>query len=280
MEERQRRLTGVKRLWLMMLDSAARASSEKPVSPAECLSIIRSPHIVKNERFLAAVHLIDYRIPGFARSCARALHDFSRLPLANQHLQMIGAGLGQNVYTFETPCGRVVLKIDRESQALPFVALLDEARRVRYEHEKIRSWYADIPGLIPHEHHLLVNGPLQGRRALATIQPFVAEPLRGVFEDFAGDALVNLLQAHPMLADCFTAFVERVSRIYRETGECIDLLGDRNLCVRGEENLTLYFVDAHDIYGPVRLSRYPERHGSIQDRIAYLQRAVGVVSPR
>jgi len=59
----------------------------------------------------------------------------------------------------------------------------------------------------------------------------------------------------------------------------IDLLGDRNLVVCGSDFPTLYFVDPHDIYGAGRMSRYPDRYGTIADRIAQLESLLEMASP-
>jgi hypothetical protein len=280
MEEKQRqRLTGIKRYWLLALDSASRASLHRNGgSPSQWLNTLRAPDAVKVEKFLAGIHLINSAIPGFETRCADALLDFSGLPIRDHQLALIGAGLGQNVFVFNTSLGRMVMKIDRESQALEWSVLLDEARRIKAEHEKIRGWYADIPDFIPHESFCIVNGPLKGRRALATIQPYVAERLRGVFEDFAHDELVALLRWCEPLHSAFVLFARRVIEIFAATGECIDLLGDRNLCIRGEDNPTLYFVDPHDIYGPRRISRYPDRAGQIEDRLLVIEQLLRAVT--
>jgi hypothetical protein len=267
MEEKQRqRLTGWKRYWLLALDSASRASLHRNGASAG-----RSADAIKVERFLAGIHLINAVLPGFEHRCARGLLDFRSLPIPDQQMTLIGAGLGQNVFRFNTSHGQMVMKIDRESQALGWSVLLDEARRIRAEHAKIRGWYADILGLIPQESFCIVNGPLKGKRALATIQPYVAERLRGVFEEFEPAELIELLRWCEPLHTGFVAFARRVLEIYEATGECIDLLGDRNLCIRGDNNPTLYFVDPHDIYGPHRISRYPNRAGVLEERLLTIE---------
>jgi hypothetical protein len=273
MEEKQRqRLTGINRYWLLALDSASRASLHRNGgSPRKWLATLRSGDAVKVEKFLAGIHLINSVVPGFETRCAQALLDFKTLPIPDQQLDLIGAGLGQNVFVFNSSQGRMVMKIDRESQALSLNALLDEARRIKTEHEKIRDWYATVPGFIPHESFCIVNGPLKGRRALATFQPYVADKLRGLFEDFEHEELVSLLRWCEPLHSAFVLFARRVIEIFAATGECIDLLGDRNLCIRGDENPTLYFVDPHDIYGPRRISRYPGRAGAIEDRLVIIE---------
>jgi len=218
MEEQQRqRPSGWRRAWLMTLDSAARASFDKrKTSRAEWLATLRARHVVKTQRFLAGMHLLDSVIPGLEDQCAGALLDFSQLPFADQNMKLIGAGLGQNVYVFQTSQGKMVVKIDRESQALDFPTLLAEARRVKSEHEQIRDWYAHIPGFIPHESFCIVSGPLKGRRALATLQPFIEEPFLGVFEDFDATTFVGLLKAAPVLHEMFCLFVQRTASLFRE----------------------------------------------------------------
>lgn len=271
-DERQH-ITGLRRYWLLANDVASRAFFQNDGARlSELKAVITSPYVIKVEKLLAGLHIIDRVFPGFERVLARQLLRFDRLPLSNRQLQLIGAGHGQNVFLFDTSRGKMVLKIDRESQGLRMHELLREARRVKAEYEKIRTWYMDIPGLVLEEAFCVVNGPLRGSPALATVQPYLEGAPRGFFEDFDEATLLKLLRRDHSLRLTFVAFARRVLQIYRETGECIDLLGKRNLCLLGNRPFCLRFTDAHDIYGNGRLNRYPHRQGELEQRLAQIER--------
>lgn len=279
-EHQRQHVTGLRRYWLLANDVASRAFFQNNGAAfPELQAALTSPQVIKVDKLLAGLHIIERFMPGFEKVLSRHLLRFDRLPLAGARrtLRLIGAGHGQNVFLFETACGRMVLKIDRESQALKMPALLREARRIKTEYEKICHWYSHIPGFILHEDFCIVNGPLKGSPALATIQPYIEETPRGFFEDFTRDELLDLIRNHDELRHTFQAFARTLIRIYRETGESIDLLGKRNLCLLGEGATCLCFTDAHDIYGQGRISRYPNRQGELEKRIDHIREILGAV---
>ncbi len=278
-EQQRQHITGLRRYWLLANDVASRAFFQNTgAGLTELKAAITSPDVIKVDKMLAALHVVERFLPGFEKVLARLLLHFDRLPFANRRLQLIGAGHGQNVFLFETPRGPMVLKIDRESQALSLPELLREAHRIKAEHEIIQRWYNHIPGFVLEESFCIVNGPLKGTSALATIQPYIDETPRGFFEDFGEHDLVEMIRQDEQLLRTFRAFAQTLIRVYQGTGQSIDLLGKRNLCLLGDRPACLRFTDAHDIYGLGRINRYPVRQGELERRIEQIKRMLEAVS--
>ncbi len=73
--------------------------------------------------------------------------------------------------------------------------------------------------------------------------------MRGFFEDFTREKLVNVLGEDESLKGSYLLFADKLSSLWRKKRRCIDLLGEKNLYVLGrKEDRSLCFSDPHVIY--------------------------------
>lgn len=153
--------------------------------------------------------------------------------------------------------------------------MIEKAKQIKQDYQKIKSWFGHIPSFVPDEFFLIVHSPLLSKKAVATIQPFIEGKIRGFFEDFTEDQLVTTINNNRTLKKQFALFGEKLMELcHIDHWECIDILGKANLSLiekDGEQQLIL--IDPHMIYNSKILSERPsEDLKRLTDKINQIER--------
>lgn len=165
----------------------------------------------------------------------------------------------------------IVLKINKKRNSST-EGLLQEAKRIKEEYERVKEWYEDeLPGFIPEELTIISPGARGEERVIITIQKFIAGEIKDLFSDFSQEELVELLKNNSQLREDFKKFFLATKKKERETGEMIDMFGEKNLSIvegeKGEKKLI--FLDPHVIFS--RIKRGQETRKRMQEKLNYLE---------
>ena len=186
------------------------------------------------DRAGSAVRLVDALIPGAAQRASRLLRRTRHLPVRllgtqDDPVEVVGYGAGATVYALGEGPRRRVLKVYRRSLGRDAGTLLDVAAHYRAQHRTIEGWYADLPELLPRTEFLVLHGPLCGLRAACSVQDFLPAPRTDLFEQLSLGPIPAAAQQE------VRRFAERTLELWRDRGQCIDILGRDNvvLCEPG-----------------------------------------------
>lgn len=278
----------LKGMALRGLERAATTHLQSGITPQEHLKKLLARDSYKQERLSAGINLVGYAVPGFEEFLAKALTKKDKLPFKNVDPSLFFRSGENSIFLIREDEKSSeskelkVLKINHNSMSSSTEKLLEVANRISGEYKKIKSWYADVPGLVPDESSLILHSHLLGKPAVATIQPFLSGEKRGIFEDYTVDELVEKLESDQQLKDNFITFGRKLTNIYDETGECIDLPGERNVVIiedKGKSSLVL--LDPHVIYSPERLrSSSPTVTKKLQERVNHLKSILSKVEEK
>jgi hypothetical protein len=167
--------------------------------------------------------------------------------------------------------GDAVLKVLRRSLGRDTVSVFQEAREAQAVYRRIATLYAGADLVLP-TRYLVLQAPLLGRPAAASLQPCLSGGMRDVF-DHAEDELLDLLRQDVALREQFLFFVRRTVESARGTHSCIDLVGHDNLLiVPTPEGPRMRLID----FGVMRLddllTRRPAVARELRRRLARLVR--------
>lgn len=242
----------------------------------ELLEIIaRSP--AKSEKLISALCLIKECMPEFLSDSISAKldrNDFNKLPFCFEQLEFkgqIGRGAISKAYLLESKDKNgpsFVVKIEYKNSGT-VDELMETARQNREDYKKIREIYSSMPELIPEEITVLLSHRKSGEPSAATIQKFLGNNLRDVFNDFSREELLKILRNSRSLGDDFIKFTKISVELERNSSEVIDLLGDKNLSIAKQgEKFNLVFLDPHLVSSTK--SDDEERASRLKKALSYL----------
>jgi len=269
----------IKEMALRGLEIAAASHLQKGRTSQELLKTLLAPDSHKQERLSAGINLVGIAVPGFEEFLGKVLTNRDKLPFKTVDPNLFFRGGENSIFLIRdeesSTAGEEikVLKINLESLGGNRERLLQIANRIKEEYEKTKSWYADIPDFVPEENTLILHSHLLGKPAVATVQQFIPGEKRGIFEDYSEDELVEKLGKDEYLRSDFVSFCRKLVDIYEETGECIDLPGERNIIIVEEDGKSsLVLLDPHIIHSPERLSSFgPLTAERPQERVSQLK---------
>lgn len=271
---KQGRFLFLNTLTYIKFDDAGRQQSIR-----QHLTTLFSPRLTRKprQRLLAGAHLINRVIP-FESYLDSHLITFDGLPFdfTDHAPQFLDSGSGHNVYWLRLNEHPMVLKIGYNSYGMKLPELVKRAIRIRCSHQMLSEWFQDVPGFIPDEQILIVQGPLRGYAAIGILQPYL-ENMRGIFEDHSEAAFVDLLHKNQPLRDQFRTVVETLNTVYHERHMCIDLLGDGNLVIidrNGED--ALCYIDPNKVIMIEELA--PRIRDQYAERMAHRNRLLAASS--
>jgi hypothetical protein len=196
----------------------------------------------------------------------------------------IGRGGENDVYLLESKTAAdasFVLKMNHMDNG-SVDQLVARAKEIKDEYEKVKEWFAEIPGLVPDELSLIMESPRNGKPAIATLQQYFGTEIRDIFKVMMRENLPQLLEKNPKLKADLLNFIRISEAKVAETGEMVDLLGARNLSIVkvGEEE-RLLLLDPHLISHPERnredvKARQEKRLGYLRTETGYAEDAAGV----
>ncbi len=246
---------------------------------SEELENILGPDRSKFERFVAFLKVADKFLPERVKKSYReGLYNESNLPFNFEKLGFdgwIGKGGESTVYLLESKNKEMlsyVLKIHVSRKTGGAEELLSEAKRYKEEYETIKSWYAEMPDLIPEENFLICPKPLNGKPAVASVQKFVGRKLKDIFDDISKDNLEGICSENPGLAESIKKFVAISDNLKKEKGEIVDLLGKKNLSIAEDEDgkEKLVFIDPHISFSKDRNKTEEKLYKRAESRLDYL----------
>ena len=160
----------------------------------------------------------------------------------------IGRGGENDVYLLESKepdSPSWVLKVNRQDQG-DINRLVVRAQEIKRDYERIKSWYEDIPGLIPQEYTVIMEDPRDGKPAIITLQQYMGTHMRDVFRAMNTENMEQLFAQSPEVRDELVRFIRISEQREAETGEMVDLLGPKNLSFIEEAgNDHLIVLDPH-----------------------------------
>ncbi len=248
---------------------------QKPT--ADLIHTLASSRTAKRERLIAGMQIVGKIVPGFERFCAKTVVDVDPLPVARPSRLPVFVGGENTIFNIysESDDQRpvAVLKVNRASIGLTGNKLMEAARVIREEYLTIRQWYLGVDRFIPDEMTVIIGSPIFNMPAVATIQAYIPDRKRGIFEDFLQDELVDTIQSEPPLERSFVAFGTQLLGQWRDHSTCIDILGDRNVSIaeRPREH-RLLLIDPHVIITPQLLAdNNPELAERVDMRIEQVE---------
>lgn len=276
------RLDGIKQFTIRTGERVFRAQLRQGEQrPGVLLGRLIHPGTPKGDRLEACLHLVGLAVPDFENRLAALIGSTDGFPLKRDELRLLDFGGECTVFLVEIAGERKVMKVDQHSLGLRGRKLIDRALQKREEYQRIRTWYQSVPGFILDEDYFIVHGHLLSLPAVATLQPFIEERIRDFFVDYEADELCAILQGNDFLRAQFLHFVTTLLGRYRNCGDCIDILGPKNLSIvekRGQPPQML-LLDSHVVYTPELLAeRPPETALRIKERINYIGRLFDRVS--
>ncbi len=238
--------------------------------------ILKSPG--KYQKLVSALLFIKECMPdGLSKSLAKKLdaNDYEKLPFNPEQLELkgvTGKGAVSKVFLLESKNSRVpsyVLKLGYKNFG-SLDEILNIAKQAQKDYEKIRDIYKELPGFIPEEMTVLLSHRKNGESAVATIQKFLGNNLRDLFEDISREEFLELMRCYPSFRNDFIKFTEISTNLEKDTGEVIDLLGNKNLSItEKEEAPRLVFLDPHLISSTS--SKDKDRSHHLKSHLAYLE---------
>ena len=195
-------------------------------------------------RVASTINLADQVIPGTSQRISNSLVSPAQLPLAVRSISLMSYGSGSTVFLLDTPGGPKVLKIFRRSLGKKDLSLFNVAGEFQAKYRTVSHWFnnADFQ-LVPPALFLILHGPLLGKPAAATLQPFITGEKKDLFLDFQDDELLRLFQSDPQLRQQFVFFAGKVLEM-AAAGLCMDFIGRNNvLLIRVRADCCLAVID-------------------------------------
>lgn len=207
--------------------------------------------------------------------------DFSKLPFNVALLEnrgKIGEGGESEVYLLESRQDNkpsYVVKIthtfyDSDSSALA------EAEEIKEDYGRVKEIYAEIPGLIPKEHLVILENPNIASRHKSTVgvvQRFYGHNIHDFFEGFSVNEVLAQASRDSRLADKIRKFAQITLKHDEAEQEMVDVFGEKNLClVKKGNSFDLILLDPHVIYATDPDSLAEEKLTELYSRvISYLR---------
>lgn len=247
------------------------------------LHIILAPDSSKYDRTTAATHLVSNLLPEKIkdRLSRRLGYTQDELPIDPRKYLLtrkIGSGGVNDVFLLqhqkeedkESTQYSYVIKVMILSMSEPdtdrMVAMASQQKK---DFDYIAGKFEHIPGLVPPEYFIVAHGPRNGRPAVIAIQPYMGGEIRDVFAEGFKQELKELVDRNENARDQIREFVKVVRNNPDLIDNELDLLGEGNLAIVGEEgNERLMLLDAHP---KLKHGRSDEKKQEISDRIKYLE---------
>lgn len=246
------------------------------LSKGELLEIIWSADS-KYEKFVSLLRILKDVLPKSLTDIEREklkdfLYSLKELPFNPEkfNLESLDNGGQSKVFLLEAK------ENDKQSFVLKIIMPdkdgkdpMDQIKLFKAEYEYLKELYKDVPDLIPEEYFLLLRDPQQkNRTAPALIQPFMGKDIKDFF-DFTTTDLKDRYFENPKLREQIESFSGITIEHERKTGEVIDMLGPKNVCLtknNGAEKLTL--LDPHFIYSTPLETEDKKRR--LEERLEFL----------
>ncbi len=190
-----------------------------------------SPRSTNYDRVGSLVRLVDAIVPGTDRAASRLLFRPDLLPLRSERVLLLGSGSGATVFLLESERRRCVVKAYRRTIGRSRESLVELAAEYRDRWKAIASWYEGPYDVVAPARYLILHGPLLGQPAVACVQPYFGGEKRDPFTDFEDGELPRLMREDEGLGEQLRWFARRTLDLRAARGQCIDLLGARNLVV-------------------------------------------------
>jgi len=180
------------------------------------------------DRVGAIACYLSARAPRAMALLRRTLERVDELPLRVTRTRPLAYGTEAScVLLGGTPLR--VLKFLRGSLGRDLDSILHLSRVQREDYEALRSWYRDIPRLLPTTIHVVLKSPMRGAPAAAQIQDLIVGDTRDLLNDHDDDQLIDLLECHAELRTHFRSFVEATRAAWDRNGRFLDIVGRNNL---------------------------------------------------
>ncbi|NTW22893.1 hypothetical protein HGA34_05150 [Candidatus Falkowbacteria bacterium] len=188
----------------------------------------------------------------------------------------IGRGGENDVYLLESKVDgapSMVLKMNHMDGG-NVDQLVARAVEIKKEYEQVKERFKELPDLVPEEFSLIMESPRNGKPAIATIQQYYGTEIRDIFKLMMRENLPKLLEKNPRLKAEMVNFIRITEAMAAETGNMVDLLGNRNLSiVKAGDEERLLLLDPHLISHPER--NQEEVKARQRKRLDYLRGEIG-----
>lgn len=259
------------RVFFKMMDAVLTA----PLHPRQAgrsllrtILTLRSPHY---KRIASTINLADRIIPGLSYRISKSLVSETHLPFAVLSIRLMSYGSGSTVFLLDTPGGWNVLKVFRRSLGKTGPNLLNLTIEFQTKYLTVSRWFNQEGfRLVPPALFLLLHGPLLGKPAAATLQPFLSGELKDLFLDYQDSELLGLFKGDRELKRQFVHFARKVLQVAAEEGVCMDFIGRHNVVLIQDHTGCRLAVIDNGIFNmeQIRVTR-PAIYEQIQ---AYLER--------
>jgi hypothetical protein len=233
------------RVFFKMMDAVLTAPLHPRQTIRALLRAIFSVHSSHYTRVASTINLADQVIPGTSQRISNSLVSPTQLPLAVRSVSLMSYGSGSTVFLLDTPIGTLVLKIFRRSLGKKGLSLFNVADEFQAKYRTVSRWFNHAGfQLVPPAIFLILHGPLLGKPAAATLQPFITGEKKDLFLDFQDDELLHLFQSDPKLRQEFVFFACNVLEMATVERLCPDFIGrDNVLLVRVDADCRLAVID-------------------------------------
>lgn len=233
------------------------AKLDAPRKALDHVRTIKGRDTTKMQRLRSSIHLAA-KIGGIAgidleREVHNILYNDSNLPLSAKKPELVGYGGECFVFKIDHENPRVV-KVDMSSIKMSTDEKIARVKELENEHAQIKEWFGNIDRFVLPSSFLIGKMPYRGKAAVGVVQPYV-EDMRGVFEDFEEEELVELFEHDADFRNSFIAVADKVDEVYSETNSGIDLGGIRNVVIVNKEGKNhIILIDSCDVvdFSPYR----------------------------
>lgn len=212
----------------------------------------------KSERTRNFFKLLKSFVPEKFRPSQNTLNEFfydsSQLPFDTENYDFsetsIARGAQAKLYLLESK------DVTKKSIALKVYKPLREkvdveehAKILRGEVEKAKTIYSSMPELVPDEHYLIMEDPfMKGSKAVALIEEFYGKDIQDFFA-YDTEKLKKEVSQDPELKKFILQFIEITLKHLDETGELVDIIGDKNLVLaKTDKGRSMRLLDPHNFH--------------------------------
>ncbi len=207
----------------------------------------------KFERLTAFLSIVQNFLP--ADSSQYATDNLPFHPADYEFNGMVGGGGENDVYELSAKKENIpswAMKINRLYGG-DVKELTAKAKEINSEYKEVKSWFQDMPGLVPEEYNMIMEDPRDKKPAIVTLQKYYGQEIRDLFKELEGGGAERIFKDNPQLKDEIFNFIRISEGRLRENGDIIDLIGPKNLSVidiNGQDHLVV--LDPHLISNPRR----------------------------
>ncbi len=238
------------------------------------LRTVLSNNASNSQRVALTINLADQLVPGISFRMSNSLISAAHIPFAARRILLMGFGSGSTVFLLDAPGGLKVLKVFRRSLGKRNKRLSAIAGEFHRKYQIVSDWFRhENFQIVPPAVFLILQGPMLGKPAAATLQPFIIGEKRDLFQDFQDDELLNLCWGNPKLKEQVTFLAEKIIEVAKTELLCVDFVGRNNVVlVRDHTGCRISVID-NGIFNLERIqSTKPIVYSQVMAKIERLRR--------